>query len=275
MSRATRSARLAGATCLLCAVVLWGAAPVAAQDDAQELAKRLSNPVASLISVPLQLNFDDRIGSEDAGERLTLNLQPVVPIRLNEEWNLISRTILPLVDQKDVFPGAGGQSGIGDVVQSLFFSPAEPTASGLIWGIGPVLLLPTGSDDLLTADQWGAGPTAVVLKQAGPRTFGALVNHIEGFDAKGGRGEISATFFQPFFSRTTPSLWTYTVNLETTYDWERDQWSVPFNSVATKLTSWGSQRVSIGGGLRYWLEGPDGGPEGLGARAILTFLFPK
>jgi hypothetical protein len=265
----------------LCGLVLLSfgflaAVPASAQeDDAQELAKKLSNPVASLISVPLQLNYDESYGAADDGERFLLNVQPVIPISLNEKWNLISRTIVPIIDQSDLFPGAGSQSGLGDIVQSIFFSPAEPTESGLIWGVGPVFLLPTGSDDFLTADQWGAGPTAVVLKQSGPRTLGGLFNHIESLGGSEGRADVSATFLQPFYSLTNAKLWTYTANLEATYDWEGEEWSIPANFTATKLTRWGDQLVSVGGGLRYWVESTDGGAEGLGARLILTFLFPK
>ncbi len=257
--------------------VLWAGAAVSlpAQESEEELAKKLSNPISSLISLPLQLNYDRNFGADDEGDKWLLNVQPVIPFSISEKWNLISRTILPLVDQHDLFPGAGGQSGVGDIVQSLFFSPASPTESGITWGIGPVFLLPTGSDDLLTADNWGVGPTLVVLKQSGPRTLGALLNHIESVAGEDGRPDVSASFLQPFVSRTTSTAWTYSANLEATYNWEAGQWSVPMNIAVTKLMKWGGQRVQVGGGLRYWMVTPDNGPEGMGIRILLTFLFPK
>ncbi|MGB5984535.1 MAG: hypothetical protein WBG37_04455 [Desulfobacterales bacterium] len=138
------------------------------QHSAEELAKKLANPIAALISVPLQLNYDTDIGPLDEGDRWVLNVQPVVPISLNADWNVISRTIVPLVAQDDVFLNAGSQSGIGDILQSLFFSPKETTGNGWTWGAGPVLLFPSGTDELLTTDKWGAGPTAVALWQIGP-----------------------------------------------------------------------------------------------------------
>ena len=120
-----------------------------AQTSSEELAKKLSNPVAALISAPFQFNYDQSIGPRDDGSRLTLNIQPVIPFSISKDWNLISRTITPVVSQHDIFPDAGSQFGIGDIVQSLFFSPKKPTSGGLIWAVGPVILLPTASDDLL------------------------------------------------------------------------------------------------------------------------------
>jgi hypothetical protein len=256
-------------------VLVFGATKVSAQESAEELAKKLANPIASLISVPFQLNYDGEIGPNDDGTRWTLNVQPVIPVSLNEDWNLISRTIVPLVSQDDIFPGAGSQSGIGDVVQSLFFSPVAPTETGWIWGAGPVFLLPTGTDDLLTADKWGLGPTAVALKQQGPWTYGALVNHIWSFAGDDLRSDVSNTFLQPFLSYTTKKAVTYAINAESTYDWKSKEWAVPMNFMVSKVTKFGGQLVSIGVGVRCWLDSTPGGPEGIGGRLVITLLFPK
>ena len=246
-----------------------------AQESEADLAKKLSNPVAALISVPMQLNYDDKIGPAEGGKRWLLNIQPVVPVTLNADWNLISRTILPVVSQQDIYPGAGTQSGIGDIVQSVFFSPKAPTSGGWIWGAGPVFLLPTGTGDLLSANKWGAGPTAVLLKQESGWTYGALANHIWSFAGDSARADISTTFLQPFLSYTTPSAWTYAVNTESTYDWNNRQWTVPINLFVSKVTKIDNQLISLGGGVRYWADGPASGPHGWGLRLVATLLFPK
>ena len=208
------------------------------------------------------------------GTSSSLNVQPVVPFKFNNDWNLISRTILPIVDQHGVVPGTS-QSGIGDIVQSLFFVPAKPAAGGLTWGVGPVFLLPTGSESELSARKWGLGPTGIVLKQHGPWTYGVLANHIWSVAGSDSRPDVSSTFLQPFLSYTTPTAWTFGVNTESTYDWKAEQWSVPINATVSKLVKFGRQPVSIGGGVRYWADSPDGGPRDWGLRLSVTFLFPK
>lgn len=265
----------ANVAALLAACGLLLFAQVGHAQSTEELAKQLANPISALISVPFQLNYNQDIGPQDDGDRWTLNIQPVIPLSLNEDWNVISRTILPVIWQQDVFPGAGSQSGIGDLFQSLFFSPKAPTTSGWIWGAGPVILVPTGSDDLLTADKWGAGPTGVVLKQDGPWTYGMLANHVWSFAGDSDRADINATFMQPFLSYTTPNALSLALNTESTYDWENEQWSVPINATAAKVMKFGNQLVSVGGGVRYWADGPDGGPSGWGFRLSFTLLFPR
>ena len=130
------------------------------------VAKQLSNPVADLVSWPTKLDWDTDIGPEDA-DRSTYITQLVIPVQLNDEWNIISRTIVTLyVDAESPVEGGNDETGMGDTLQSFFFSPRKPTANGMVWGVGPVFGLPTG-DDGLSSDKTSAGVTAVLLKQGG------------------------------------------------------------------------------------------------------------
>jgi len=250
-----------------------GAQGAPAPDDAAELAKKLSNPLAALISVPIQGNWDTGIGRADS-DRKTINVQPVIPFSLNPDWNGISRTILPIVETESPVAGGEDESGFGDVLQSFFFSPKEPTASGWIWGIGPALLFPTASDSTLGSDKWAAGPTMVLLRQAQGWTYGALANHLWSYAGDGDRSDVNATFVQPFLSFTTKSHTTLTLNTESTFDWNQDQWTVPVNALVSQLLRIGKLPISVGIGYREYVEVPDGGPE-WGLRFVLTFLFPK
>ncbi|MFQ5344374.1 MAG: transporter [Mariprofundus sp.] len=250
-------------------------APALAETSNEELAKKLANPIASLISLPIQYNTDQKIGQAETGTRQLTNIQPVIPFSLNDDWNLISRTIVPVISQKDIFAGAGKQSGFGDVIQSAFFSPKQPTATGWIWGAGPVLLLPTASDPLLGAEKWGMGPTAVALKQNGPWTYGLLANHIWSVGGKSSRANINATFLQPFLSYTTPTATTLSLSTESTYDWRSNRWVVPVNLQISQVLKLGGQLISIQAGGRYWAATTPASPKGFGARLSLTFLFPK
>ncbi len=259
---------------ILTAVVLVSV-PAFAEDSAEDLAKQLSNPVAALISIPFQLNYDTNIGLDEDGSIYKLNIQPVIPFSLSENWNLISRTILPVVDQTDIPFKGEGKTGLGDIVQSLFFSPKAPTSRGWIWAVGPVFMLPTATDETLGAKKWGIGPTALALKQTGPWTFGALTNHIESVAGDSDRADISATFIQPFVSFLTKTKTTLALNLESTYDWESEQWAVPINFTVSQMLMIGGMPVSIGGGVRYWADSPEYAADEWGGRVMVTLLFPK
>ncbi|HEY2713805.1 MAG TPA: hypothetical protein VGI60_14920 [Chthoniobacterales bacterium] len=247
-------------------------------DEATELAKQLSNPVASLISIPFQANYDFNIGPTSNGSRFTLNIQPVVPLSISKDWNLIVRTILPIVSQHDVFypaiPQDRTQSGLGDTTQSFFFSPKAPGPGGIIWGLGPVVLYPTATDDLLGSEKWGLGPTAVLLKQTGGWTYGVLANQIWSVAGDSHRENISATFLQPFVTYTTKTHTTFGLNTESTYDWENSQWTVPLNAFVSQVLKIGKQPISIQLGARYYADGPSGAPD-WGLRLNFTLLYPE
>lgn len=241
-----------------------------------ELAKKTQNPIANLASLPLQYNYDEKIGPTEAGRKSVLNIQPVLPFSLNQDWIVISRTIVPLIEQAGSLPdGAADASGLGDITQSLFFSPKKPTDSGWIWGAGPVFLLPTASDDLLGSKKWGIGPTAVALRQAHGWTVGMLANHVWSVAGDNDRQDISASFLQPFLSFTTKTYTTFGVNTESTYDWKSKEWSVPVNFSVSQMFKVGQQIMSLQLGVRHWADSAPNGPQGTGYRLQLTFLFPK
>lgn len=263
-------------------VVVAALGPTARAQEAREatpakesdLAQELTNPLADLLTIPIQVNYDQNIGPADDGWKLQTNIQPVYPFELSANWNVISRTIVPVIWQDEIVPGAGSQFGLGDITVSLFASPKVPKG-GVIWGVGPVLYLPSATDRLLGADKWGAGPSFVALTMRGRWTTGALANHIWSFAGSSDRADINTTFVQPFAAYTWPNAWTVSVQSETTYNWEIEAWSVPLNVAVAKLVRLGRLPVSLQAGVGRWLTSPDTSADGWRFRFQANFVLPK
>jgi len=244
----------------------------AADSQAADLAKKLSNPVAALTTVPFKLDYDFGIGPANAG-RATYVAQPVIPISLGDDWNLISRTILPYVDMESPTVGGAGSHGMADTQQSFFFSPNATTSGGWIWGAGAAMSLPTGTNTF-GSGQWSLGPTAVMIKQANGWTYGALANQVWSVGGSSRRPAVSAAFIQPVLSYTTKSFTTYSLNSETSMNWKTSQATVPINATISQLTRIEGQPVSFLLGGRVYASRPKGGPD-WGLRFQITLLFPK
>lgn len=238
-----------------------------------DIAQKLNNPVASLISLPFQNNFDWGGGPDDDGFQYKLNFQPVIPIHLNDDWNLIARTIIPFIDQEDRI-GSGTETGLGDIAASFFFSPQHQAPGAPIWGVGPILLVPSATDDLLGTEKWSAGPTVLVLMQDHGWTYGMLASHAWSFAGEEDRDYVSLTSLQPFLSFTTPQHTTFGVNFESTYDWNAEEWTIPLNLFVTQLVKIGGLPVSLQLGGRYYMDKPSGGPD-WGLRFAVTFVIPE
>ena len=252
--------------------------PAAPADDPNSnaaLAQKLANPVAALISVPFQFNWNGRIGAAGKGQTAYVNFQPVIPIKVNENWNIIARTVAPITWQNNIFQGAGSQAGLGNIEQSFFLSPVQPVG-GFVLGAGPILYLPTATDKLLGTSQTGAGPTAIALRIQGKWTYGVLANQVWGFagPVSYGAQPVNQIYMQPFIAYTTSTAWTFSVNSESQYDWNTQKWTMPFNAMVSKLVRFNKQPVSFQVGVRYFAASPEAGPKGFGARASITFLFP-
>ena len=256
-----------------------GGATAEPQDEQAELAKKLNNPVADLISVPIQNNWDFGLGPAHAMQ-YKANIQPVIPIHLTENWNLILRTIMPVIYQEalDNNPKAPASVrenhfGLGDTTQSFFFSPKEPVG-GWILGAGPVIYLPTATTSYLGSGQWGAGPTVLALRQEHGFTYGILANQIWSFTGQQDRNEVNASYVQPFIAYTTKTYTTFAINSESTYDWQAQQATVPMNFMVQQVLKIGGKPIAFQAGYRYYINKPDGGPD-WGLRFTITFLFPK
>ena len=254
---------------------MWLSNQAVAQDGGKaELAQELTNPIADLMTIPIQMNFDSDIGANDEGNKITTNVQPVIPFEVSRDWNLITRTILPIISQDEISPGAGSQFGLGDITEQLFFSP-KTFSGGVIWGVGGVFILPTATESELGTRKWSLGPAGVAISMRGPWTLGALGNHAWSVAGDSDRADINNTFLQPFAAYTWSNAWTVSVQSESNYNWENEKWSIPVNVAASKLVFFGKLPVSLQAGIGYWLESPDTGPEGIRYRLQANIVLPK
>ncbi len=244
--------------------------PKAATDQATALAKQQQNPISSLISVPLQGNWDFGLGDRDATGTL-FNIQPVVPIAISSRTNLILRVILPLASQ----PGSGDArvNGVGDVVMTAFFSPAK--SGRLTWGAGPVVLLPTATHNALGSEKFGVGPSAVVLTQPGPWTIGLLFNHIWSSSGANDREDVSSTFLQPFVNYNLGNGLAVGAVFEATANWNADEhWTAPLVFTVSKVARLGNRPVNFVAGAGPTVASPEGGSTWR-FRVMAVFLFPR
>jgi hypothetical protein len=261
---------VAAAACL-------AAAPALGQPkmSAEELAKLAQNPVANMISVPFQNNTNFNYGPRDGTQNI-LNIQPVIPISVNNDWNVITRTILPIVTQPAFTADQSSTTGLGDLQLSAFLSPN--TAQGLIWGAGPIIQAPTNSNDRLGNDRWGLGPTFVALHldKGSPWVYGALVNNVwsvgGGSDAK-----YNNFLLQPFLNYNLPGGLYLTSSPIVTANWEASgsqRWTVPVGGGIGKIFHLG--RLPVNTQLSaYWnVVAPDIGPDWQ-IRFQVQFMFPK
>ena len=247
-------------------------AATAAPESAADLAKKLNNPLANLVSVPFQFNWAQGVGPDEQ-TRFILNVQPVMPFSISKDWNLITRLIVPLVGQPPLAAGGAPAFGVADVQSSFFFSPNK---GGLVWGAGPVISLPSGSEPTVGTEKWSAGPTFLVLKQSGAWTVGVLVNQLWSFAGNQKRDKVSQMLLQPFVAHTSKSAVTLSLNSETTANWEADseKWSVPINMAVSKLSSFGPFPASYKVGAGVYVAGPESGPEWQ-LRCEIAILLPR
>ncbi|PWT70619.1 MAG: hypothetical protein C5B59_19615 [Bacteroidetes bacterium] len=245
----------------------------AQKGDAGELAKKLVNPIASLVSVPFQNNLDVGIGTNN-GWRNTLNFQPVIPVRLSEKLNLIARWVQPIIFQQDVMENKSYQGGLSDAVASAFFSPSR-VVNGFTWGAGPVFLVPVATNDYLATKKFGIGPTVVALKQVNGWTVGALINQIWSVAGNTDSPPVNQMFLQPFVAFNWKSGAGLVVNSETTLNWAANNATGFINMLVTGITKIGNQMISLQIGPRIPIAWPQGGKPDFGIRSAIILVFPK
>lgn len=241
------------------------------EDSTAELARAVQNPIANLISVPFQNNTSYNLGPRDRTQNV-MNIQPVIPVDLNDEWIVITRTIFPIVSQPSFAPGQGRQNGVGDILFTGFLSPKKPAFGSLIWGVGPVVNIPTASDDRLGADLWGAGLSAVALTVQGPVVAGVLVSNTWNLEGE----DFSRFLVQYFANYNLADGWYLTSSPIITADWEAndDAWIVPVGGGFGKVHRFGKLPVNLSFQAFYNAEKPKFGAD-WSTRFQIQLLFPK
>jgi len=247
----------------------------AAATNADALRKAAQNPIASLISVPVQNNSNFSVGPEDRTQDI-LNIQPVIPVRLSESWNLITRIITPIIYQPTVSqPINQGAYGFGDLNPSFFLSPAKPHK--IIWGVGATVVLPTATNPVLGQGKWSMGPTVVVLSQPGKWTLGGLVNNVFSFAGQSSRADVNQMVFQYFINYNLKKGWYITWQPTITANWEATnggRWVVPLGGGVGRIMKLGFQPVNITAQFYGNAVYPPG-TSPWGMRLQIAFLFPK
>jgi len=261
-----------------CAIVagILLAAPARAEMSAEELAKLAQNPVGNLISVPFQNNTNFNVGPYNGTQNI-LNIQPVIPVEINKDWNIITRTIVPVISQPQLSPTTDRKNGIGDTVFTAFLSPAQP--HGLIWGVGPVVQLPTNSSTELGNKNWGLGPSVVVLKleKGDPWVYGVLANNIWSLTSNKQGGSYNNGLIQPFVNYNFEGGFYLVSGPILTVNWKADsgqQWTVPLGGGIGKIFHFGKLPVNTTLQAYYNVVHPDSGANWQ-LRAQVQFMFPK
>jgi hypothetical protein len=239
-----------------------------------DLAKKSQNPISDMISVPFQNNFNFGVGPKEDFQHV-LNIQPVVPFKLNKDWNLIVRTILPIISNPAMGPNTGSRTGMGDIQLSTFLSPAK--SGKVIWGAGPALRFPTATDDSLGSEKFSAGPTAVFLTMDGPWVVGALAQNVWSFAGDSDRGHVNEFLLQPFVNYNLPDGWYLNTlpiitAIGAAYN-RRDRWTVPIGGGLGKIVQIGKLPINLSLGAYYNVSRPTNAPEWT-LQFTLTFLFP-
>ena len=241
------------------------------EKDPNALATKLTNPISDLIAVPFQYNYDANIGLNQKGTSNTLVVQPVIPIKLNNNWNYIVRPVLTLESAGNINGFSG--TGAGPILLETFFSPRA--AKDFIWGVGPIITTPSLSGNNFGTAQTGVGLSAVGLVMKAPWTIGVLSYNTWSAGGNAMYGTANNLFYQPFISYVTKSAWTYSLNTQSTFNWDARRAENPMNATVSKIVKFGEMPASLSVGARYYLSSVPGGPSGWGARASITFLFPK